>query len=68
MIEFELKEEFIRLFHLLKSMELCPSGGAAKFAVSQSLVKVDGQVETRKACKIRKGQKVEFEGKVILVK
>jgi ribosome-associated protein len=68
MIEFELKEEDIKLFHLLKSTGLCPSGGAAKFVVSQSLVKVDGQIETRKACKIHKGQKVEFEGQIIMIK
>jgi ribosome-associated protein len=67
MIEFELKEEYIKLFHLLKCTELCPSGGAAKFAVSQNLVKVDGQIETRKAAKIHKGQKIEFEGQIVSV-
>ena len=66
-IPFTLTTEFIELFKLLKATGLCESGGMAKHAVSQSEVKVDGQVETRKACKIRKGQQVEFAGETILV-
>ena len=66
-ISFALATEFIELFKLLKVTGLCESGGAAKYAVSQSEVKVDGQIETRKACKIRRGQRVEFCGMAILV-
>jgi len=66
-ISFLLTTEFIELFKLLKVTGLCESGGVAKYAVSQSEVKVDGQVETRKACKIRKGQQVEFGGQIIFV-
>ena len=66
-ISFALTGEFIELFKLLKATGLCESGGMAKHAVAQAEVKVDGQVETRKACKIRKGQQVEFGGETILV-
>ena len=66
-ISFVLTTEFIELFKLLKAAGLCESGGMAKYAVSQSEVKVDGQVELRKACKIRKGQQVEFGGQIIFV-
>ena len=66
-ISFALTAEFIELFKLLKVTGLCESGGAAKYAISRSEVKVDGQVETRKACKIRKGQQVEFGGRIIIV-
>jgi len=66
-ISFALTEEFIELFKLLKVTGLCESGGMAKHAIAQSEVKVDGQVETRKACKIRKGQQVEFGGEIVLV-
>jgi len=66
-IPFCLTTEFIELFKLLKVTGLCESGGVAKHAVSQGEVKVDGQVEMRKACKIRKGQRVEFGGETILV-
>lgn len=64
-IPFVLTSEFIELFKLLKVTGLCESGGAAKCAVLEGKVKVDGQVETRKACKIRRGQQVEFDGQVI---
>jgi ribosome-associated protein len=66
-ISFTLTTEFIELFKLLKVTGLCESGGAAKYAVSQSEVKVDGQIETRKACKIRRGQAVEFSGRIVRV-
>lgn len=66
-IPFPLAEEFIELFKLLKVTGLCESGGTAKYAISEGQVKVDGQVETRKACKIRKGQQVEFDGDMISV-
>ena len=66
-ISFVLTTEYRELFKLLKVMGLCESGGAAKCAISQSEVKVDGHVETRKACKIRRGQRVEFGGETIVV-
>ena len=66
-IPFILITEYIELFKLLKVTGLCESGGMAKCAVSQSEVKVDGEVETRKACKIRRGQRVEFGGETIVV-
>ena len=66
-IPFVLTTEYIELYKLLKVTGLCESGGMAKLAVSQSAVKVDGQVETRKACKVRRGQKVEYDEQTILV-
>lgn len=66
-ISFSLTTEYIELYKLLKVTGLCESGGMAKCAVAQSAVKVDGQIEMRKACKIRKGQRVEYAGEMILV-
>lgn len=66
-ISFKPKGEFIELFKLLKVTGLCETGGVAKCAISLSEVKVDGQVEMRKACKIRPGQRVEFGGETIVV-
>jgi ribosome-associated protein len=69
MEEFTLgSNEFIELNSLLKVMGLCDSGGVAKTAIAEGRVKVDGNVELRKRCKIRKGQIVEFEGHKIIVK
>ena len=65
---FEIKDqEFIELHDLLKVKGLCSSGGAAKTAITEGLVKVDGIVDLRKRSKIRKGQIVEYEGRMITV-
>lgn len=64
---FALTTEFIELFKLLKATGFCESGGAAKFAISRGEVTVDGEVETRKARKVRRGQSVEFSGQVVRV-
>lgn len=66
-ILFELKGDFIELSKLLKATGLCESGGEAKYVISQSLVRVDGQTETRKGCKIRSGSRVEYSGRTIFV-
>ncbi len=60
-------KEFIELHDLLKVMGLSHSGGMAKSAIAAGDVKVDGQVELRKRCKIRPGHYVEFQGKRINV-
>jgi ribosome-associated protein len=56
--EFVLSGEYIELNNLLKLTGVCDSGGAGKALVASGAVTVDGQVEMRKTCKIRAGQKV----------
>ena len=41
--------------------------GEAKMVISEGQVRVDGEVELRKACKIRAGQVVEFDDSQIRV-
>jgi ribosome-associated protein len=60
--KFKIANEYIELIKLLKVTGLCNSGGMAKVVTSEGRVKVDGVVELRKRCKIRKGQTVELEG------
>ncbi len=68
MYEFKLdNSEFVELSRLLKYVGLCESGGMSKAEIAQGRVKVDGQIELRKRCKIRSGQIVEYQGKKILV-
>ena len=63
MEEFALKNtEFIELNNLLKVLCLCDTGGVAKAAIAEGRVKVNGEVELRKRCKIRKGDVIDFEG------
>jgi ribosome-associated protein len=69
MEEFALDNtEFIELNSLLKVMGLCDSGGKAKVVIAEGRVTVDGTVELRKRCKIRKGQIIEYEGHKITIK
>ena len=68
MIQFELQDhEFIELNKLLKITGLCDSGGNASHLITDGQVKVDQQVETRKRCKIRKGQIVEALNQKIII-
>ena len=61
MDKFEISADYIPLNKLLKASGLCQTGGTAKIMIESGAVKVDGKVEYRKRCKIRNGQKVEFE-------
>ncbi len=60
MIRFTLQTEFIELHKLLKVTGVASSGGEAKRAIGEGQVEVDGKKETRKAFKIRAGQKVQL--------
>lgn len=64
---FQLDREFVELHVLLKLMALAPSGGAAKALIAAGDVRVDGAVETRKACKIRSGQVVRVDDEEVRV-
>jgi ribosome-associated protein len=66
-MKFELSNEFIELSKLLKVTALVESGGVAGLVIKDEMVLVDGLVETRKRCKIRPGQVVEFNGEVVEV-
>lgn len=65
-IHFTLNAEFIELYKLLKVTGLCQSGGTAKHAIAGSQVRVNGEIETRKAFKVRPGQRIEFSGQEVL--
>ena len=67
MVDFELEGEYVELNQLLKLAGLCDSGGAGKALVAEGQVRVDGEVELRKTCKIRSGQRVECFGTTIRV-
>jgi ribosome-associated protein len=64
---FKLTSEFIELNQLLKLVGICSSGGAGKALVASGDVRVDGQIELRKTCKIRAGQIVNYENIQIAV-
>lgn len=59
-IDFVLRGDSITLDALLKAAGLAESGGRAKAMVAAGLVRVDGQTELRKACRLRAGQVVSL--------
>ena len=58
-----IKDEFIKLGQLLKLAGLVESGVDAKFVIQDGLVKVNGEVDTRRGRKIVSGDIVEYQGK-----
>ncbi|TDR04269.1 ribosome-associated protein [Paraburkholderia silvatlantica] len=67
-LDFTLTGDYVELHNLLKITGLADSGGSAKQIVASGAVKVDGEVELRKTCKIRAGQAVLLGDTRIAVK
>lgn len=66
-MKFELEEDYIELFKLIKVMGLVESGGQAKVFIEEGKVKRNGLVELRKRSKIVVGESIEIEGDTIEV-
>ncbi|MCT4599449.1 MAG: RNA-binding S4 domain-containing protein [Marinifilaceae bacterium] len=60
MIEFEITDEYIELNKLLKVTRVVESGAMAKAVIDDELVIRNGEIETRKRAKIRKGEVIEL--------
>ncbi|RDY23424.1 S4 domain-containing protein YaaA [Romboutsia maritimum] len=67
MIEKYIDSEYIKLDQFLKLVDLASTGGHAKFLIQEGVVKVNGEVETRRGKKLRSGDIVEVEGNKIKV-
>jgi ribosome-associated protein len=67
MREVEIEEEPIELYKILKFENMVHSGGEAKFVIAEGLVRVNGEIETRKRKKIVSGDIVEFEEETIRI-
>ncbi|MDD3342200.1 MAG: RNA-binding S4 domain-containing protein [Sulfurospirillaceae bacterium] len=66
-MKFELEEDYIELFKLLKVLGLAESGAHAKMLIEEEQVKRNGEVETRKRAKIVAGEQIEVGGEIITV-
>ena len=66
-MEFELKDDYIELYKLIKVMDLVDSGGHAKMLIEEGLVKRNGEVELRKRAKILAGETIEVDSDIIKV-
>ncbi len=65
---FELKEDYIELFKLIKVMDLVDSGGDAKQLIEHEAVFRNGNLETRKRAKIRSGETISIGDVTIEIK
>ena len=63
----EIPDEPVELYKILKFEALVPSGGEAKAVISQGLVSVNGEIETRKRKKIMSGDVVKFADQTLCI-
>ncbi len=63
----KLKDEFIKLGQALKATGLVETGAEAKDVIQDGLVKVNGEVDTRRGKKLYNGDVVEFDGEEIKI-
>lgn len=66
-MELKLRDEFIKLGQALKAAGLVDSGLDAKIVIQDGLVRVNGEVETRRGKKLYDGDMVEFDGETIRI-
>ncbi|MBE5861874.1 MAG: RNA-binding S4 domain-containing protein [Lachnospiraceae bacterium] len=62
-----IKDEFIKLGQVLKLAGLVDSGVDAKIVIQDGLVKVNGEIDTRRGRKIVAGDIVEYQGSKVKV-
>ena len=67
MLEFELTEDYIELIKLLKVLQIAENGAMAKTLVENGEVVRNGEPESRKRAKIRKGEVIKVLGQTIKV-
>ena len=67
MITYELTQEYIELYKLIKILDLVDSGGQAKLIISEGNVIRNGEVETRKRAKIESGDTLQIADVIIEV-
>jgi len=60
-------DEYIKLDQFLKLAQIAMTGGQAKSMIQAGMVKVNGEVETRRGRKLRDGDRVEVDGEELVV-
>ncbi|MGN8887177.1 RNA-binding S4 domain-containing protein [uncultured Blautia sp.] len=67
MLEITIRDEFIKLGQALKLAGVVEDGVEAKYAIQDGLVKVNGEVDTRRGRKVYVGDVISFEDQEIRV-
>lgn len=66
-MEIKIRDEFIKLGQLLKLADLVSDGVEAKYVIADGLVKVNGEVDTRRGRKVYGGDVISFDGQEVKV-
>ena len=66
-MKFELKDDYIELYKLIKVMDLVDSGAQAKLIIADGYVKRNGETELRKRAKIVAGDTIQVADAIIEV-
>lgn len=61
-MKIEIKGDYIELQQLIKLADIASGGGEAKQMIQDGIVQVNGETETRRSRKIRKGDCVTVKG------
>ncbi len=67
MNEIKIDQPFIKLGQVLKLAGIADSGSYAKLFISDGLVQVNGEVDTRRGRKIHPGDVITFEDQTIKI-
>lgn len=62
MKSISINTEYIKLDQFMKWADMVPTGTEAKIIISNGLVRVNGEVETRRGKKLRKNDIIEVNG------
>lgn len=63
----KLRDEFIKLGQALKAAGLVESGVEAKEVIQDGLIRVNGEIDTRRGRKLYGGDVVTFDGEEIKI-
>lgn len=64
---FKLREDNIKLGQVLKAMGMVENGADAKEVIQQGMVRVNGEIETRRGKKLTNGDQILFEGQTVKI-
>ncbi|NLP15128.1 MAG: RNA-binding S4 domain-containing protein [Clostridium sp.] len=67
MVSVKINTEFIKLDQFLKWVGLVLTGADAKSIISNGLIRVNGEVETRRGRKLRLGDIVKLDNKEYII-
>ncbi len=66
-MKYKIKGDYIELMALLKIVGIAESGGQAGMLITEGYIKRNGEPEFRKRAKLKPGDVIQFEDKIITI-